>query len=141
MKTVIDYLKKHRQYEHNFKGRYFTLELIDEDIILTRENGQEHIISVNQKGWDIEINIQDILELDGIEIRFCEECGTPFDAGFMANDGGWYSCEECFEDHMDRCYGKGKWRPSEYEGEDGGWYEYLDGDEWEDTSIFYTEWY
>lgn len=141
MKTVIDYLKEHGKYEHDFKGRYFTVELIEERVLLTRENGNEHIISAKQKGWDIERDIQDILELDGIEIRFCEECGTPFDAGFMAEDGDWYSCEECFDDAMDRTYGKSKWRPSEHEGEYGGWYEYLDGDEWTDTSIFYTEWY
>jgi hypothetical protein len=141
MKTVIDYLKEHGKYEHDFQGRDFELELVGERILLKRENGKEHIIDANQKGYYIEIAIQDILELDGIEIRFCEECGTPFDAGFMANDGGWYSCEECFESAMDRTYGKGKWRPSEYEGAYGGWYEYLDEDEWEDTSIFYTEWY
>lgn len=141
MKTVLDYLKEHGKYEHDFQGRYFVLELTEKCILLTRENGQTHIILADTKGWDVEREIQDILELDGIEIRFCEECGIPFDAGFMAGDGDWYSCEECFDDAMDRTYGKGKWRPSEEEGSDGGWYEYLEEDEWEDTGIFYTEWY
>lgn len=141
MKTVLAYLRKHGKYEHDFKGRDFKLELIGERILLKRHNGTEHVINANQEGYKIETAIQDILELDKIEIRFCEECGKPFDAGFMADDGSWYSCKECFETAMDNCYGKGKWRPSENEGEYGGWYESFDGNEWVDTSIFYTEWY
>ena len=44
---------------------------------------------------------------------------------------------------MDLTYGKGKWRPIEDEDvrEYGGYYEALDGDEWVDTGVFYTEWY
>jgi hypothetical protein len=141
MKTIIDYLKEHGKYKHDFEGRAFNLDLIGESILLTTERGKEHVILVNQKGWNIESDIRDALELDNIEIRFCEECGKPFDAGFIAGDGDWYCCEECFKPAMDKTYGKGKWRPSEEEGENGGWYESLDGDEWVDTSIYYTEWY
>lgn len=141
MKTIVNYLKKHGKYEHDVKGRAFELELIGECILLRRENGKEHVISTNQKGWGIEIDIQNILEHDKIEIRFCEECGKPFDAGFIAGDGDWYCCEDCFDNAMDTTYGKGKWRPTDEEGEYGGCYEYLDGDEWVDTSIYYTEWY
>ena len=141
MKTVLDYLKEHGEYEHNCMHRYFKLTLADKHIVLTRENNSECFINTNQEGYDVELAIQDILELDKIEIRFCEECGIPFDAGYMADDGSWYSCEECFETAMNKTYGKGKWRPSEYEGEYGGWYESFDGDEWVDTSVFYTEWY
>jgi len=141
MKTIIDYLKEHGKYEHDFGGRAFNLDLIGESILLTTERGKEHVILVNQKGWNIESDIRDALELDNIEIRFCEECGKPFDAGFIAGDGDWYCCEECFDGAMDTTYGKGKWRPSEEEGENGGWYENLDGDEWVDTGIYYTEWY
>ena len=141
MKTVFDYLKEHKTYEHNFKGRYFTLELVDEYILLTKEDGEKYLIDGGHRGYEIGVEIQDILDNDGIEIRFCEECGIPFDSGFMANDGGWYSCEKCFDNAMDRTYGKGKWRASESEGENGGWYESLDEDEWVDTGIFYTEWY
>lgn len=140
MKTVIDYLKAHEKYEHDFQGRYFELILKDNQILLNYDDGWA-VIKTDLKGYEIEIAIAEILEEHGIEIRFCEECGKPFDAGFMADDGSWYSCEECFDASMDRTYGKGKWRPSEYEGEYGGWYEALNGDEWEDTSIFYTEWY
>jgi hypothetical protein len=141
MKTILDYLIEHKRYEHDVRGRAFDMELIGECILLRRENGKEHVISANQKGWDIEIDIQNILEHDKIEIRFCEECGKPFDAGFIAGDGDWYCCEECFDGAMDITYGKGKWRPSEEEGENGGWYEALDEDEWVDTSVYYTEWY
>ena len=141
MKTVIDYLKEHGKYEHDFDGRAFELEL-QEDKILLGCNGDWIIINAEQKGWVIENDIRAILEDDyHIEIRFCEECGKPFDAGFIAGDGDWYCCEECFDDAMDQTYGKGQWRPSEYEGEWGGWYEHLKGNKWEDTAIFYTEWY
>lgn len=140
MKTVLDYLKEHKKYEHDCQGRDFELELTDKDIELRYKN-ETYSILLGQTGYEVEMIIQTCLEEHGIDIRFCEECGIPFDAGYMADDGSWYSCEECFENAMDRTYGKGKWRPSEYEGEYGGWYEHLDGDEWEDTSIFYTEWY
>ena len=141
MATVLDYLKKHKKYEHDFQGRDFELELNDDQILLGC-NGDWVIINAEQKGWTIENDIRAILEDDyGIEIRFCEECGKPFDAGFIAGDGDWYCCEECFEGAMDTTYGKGKWRPSEDEGENGGWYEAFEVDEWVDTSIYYTEWY
>lgn len=141
MKTVLDYLKEHGKYEHDVKGRAFKLELIGERILLTRENGKEHVIDANQKGWDIAIDIQGILEHDKIEIRFCEECGKPFDAGFIAGDGDWYCCGSCFDEAMDKTYGEDKWRPTDEEGEYGGYYESFDGNIWVDTSIYYTEWY
>ncbi len=143
MATVIDYLKEHGKYEHDFKGRAFELELQEEDNkILLGCNGEWVTINAEQKGWSIERDISEILEDNyGIQIRFCEECGKPFDAGFIAGDGDWYCCQDCFDDAMDKDYGKGKWRPSENEGEYGGWYEYFEDGEWKDTSIFYTEWY
>lgn len=141
MKTVVDYLQANKKYEHDFQGRAFELELTDKDIELGCNN-EVYSIMLSQTGYEVEDIIQTILEEDHkIAIRFCEECGTPFDAGFMAGDGDWYSCEDCFNDAMDRTYGKGNWRSSEDEGENGGWYEYLDEDKWEDTGIFYTEWY
>lgn len=140
MKTIIDYLKEHRKYEHDFKGRAFELELTDKDIEL-RFDDETFSILLEQTGYEVEMIVQTLLEERKIEIRFCEECGKPFDAGFIAGDGDWYCCEECFDAAMDTTYGKGKWRPSEEEGENGGWYEALDEDEWVDTSIYYTEWY
>ena len=143
MKTVLDYLKEHGKYEHDFEGRAFELELNDiDDQILLGCNGDWVIINAKQKGWTVERDIQEILEDNyDIEIRFCEECGKPFDAGYIAGDGDWYCCEGCFNGAMDTTYGKGKWRPSDEEGTYGGWYENLDGDEWVDTSVYYTEWY
>lgn len=143
MKTIVDYLKKHGKYEHDVKGRAFELELneIDDQILLGR-NGDWVIINAKQKEWNAERDISETLEDNyGIQIRFCEECGKPFDAGFIAGDGDWYCCEDCFDNAMDITYGKGKWRPAEDEGEYGGYYEYLDEDEWVDTGIYYTEWY
>lgn len=143
MKTVVDYLKEHGKYEHDFKGRAFELELNDiDDQILLGCNGDWVIINAKQKGWTIENDIREILEDNhGIQIRFCEECGKPFDAGFIAGDGDWYCCCGCFDEAMDKTYGEGKWRPTDEEGEWGGFYESFDGNTWEDTGIFYTEWY
>ena len=142
MKTVVDYLKKNKKYIHDVMGRYFELELYDNgnDIGLQFEN-DGHIIPINGEDHVVEGLIQDILEERKIEIRFCEECGIPFDAGFTAGDGDWYCCEECFEDSMDKSYGKGNWRGTHEEGEWGGFYERLDGDEWTDTGVYWTEWY
>jgi hypothetical protein len=140
MKTVLDYLKEHGKYEHDFEGRAFELILKGNQILLNYKDGWA-VIKTNLDGYEIEDAITEILEDHNIEIRFCEECGKPFDAGYIAGDGDWYSCEECFKGAMDTTYGKGKWRPSEEEGDNGGWYEALDEDEWVDTGIYYTEWY
>ena len=140
MKTIVDYLKKHGKYEHDFEGRAFELILKGNQILLNHAEGWA-VIKTDMEDYEIENAIEEILEDHKIQIRFCEECGKPFDAGFIAGDGVWYCCEECFDGAMDTTYGKGKWRPSEEEGDNGGWYEALDGDEWVDTSVYYTEWY
>lgn len=141
MKNIVDYLKETGgKYVHDVIGREFELTLARNYLIC----------KFNEKGlwWrltphiDPSYVIQFELEKYGIEIRFCEECGKPYDAGYMADGGDWYCCEDCFEEAMDNTYGKGKWRGSKEEGKYGGWYEYLNDDgEWEDTSVFYTEWY
>ena len=140
MKTIVDYLKEHGKYEHDFEGRAFELILKGNQILLNHNEGWA-VIKTDLDDYEIEDAITEILEDHHVAIRFCEECGKPFDAGFIAGDGDWYCCEECFDGAMDTTYGKGKWRPSDEEGENGGWYETLDGDEWIDTSIYYTEWY
>lgn len=140
MKTIVDYLKEHRRYEHNFTGRHFELKMRDDQILINYKDGWA-VVKSDQNGYETENAITEILEENGIAIRFCEECGRPFDKGFIAGDGDWYCCDYCFDDAMDTTYGKGKWRPSDEEGESGGWYEALDGNEWVDTSIYYTEWY
>ena len=140
MKTIIDYLKEHGKYEHDVKGRAFELILKGNQILLNYLDGWA-VINAEQEGYVVENSIAEILEDHKIEIRFCEECGKPFDAGFIAGDGDWYCCEECFDGAMDNTYGEGKWRPTDEEGEYGGFYESFDGNVWEDTSIYYTEWY
>jgi formylmethanofuran dehydrogenase subunit E len=140
MKTVVDYLQEHKKYIHDCQGRYFELILEENQILLNHDNGRA-VINADLNGYEVENAITEILEDHKIEIRFCEECGKPFDAGFIVGDGEWYCCEDCFESVMDRDYGKGKWRATEEEGEYGGFYEYLDNNRWEDTAIFYTEWY
>lgn len=140
MKTIVDYLKEHGKYEHDFEGRAFELILKGNQILLNHAEGWA-VIKTDLEDYEIENAIEEILEDHKIQIRFCEECGKPFDAGFIAGDGDWYCCEDCFDGAMDQTYGKGKWRPSDNEGENGGWYEVFNEDEWEDTGIFYTEWY
>ncbi len=140
MKTVVNYLKKNKKYIHNVMGRYFELELKGDNVIL-RVKDDEWEIDACPPHHEVEYEIQEILEEHKIEIRFCEVCGMPFDAGFTTEDGGWYCCENCFEGAMDKDYGKGKWRGTDEEGEYGGFYEYFCCDEWEDTGIYWTHWY
>ena len=140
MKTVVDYLKKNKKYEHDVMDADFELELKG-DIIKLRCNEEEWSIST-ESGVDAEYDIQEILEEHEIEIRFCEICGSPMDQGYTTDCGGWYCCEDCFEGAMDTDYGKGNWRGTDEEGIGGGFYEAMDEDgEWEDTGVYWTQWY
>ena len=139
MKTVMDYLKEHKRYEHDAMGRNFILELREGDVFL-KLNEEEWLVD-GENGQEIEVCIQDILEENKIEIRFCEICGKPFDYGYTVDGGFWYCCEDCFEPTMDNDYGKGNWRGTDEEGDNGGFYEYLSDGEWEDTGVYWTEWY
>lgn len=139
MKTVVDYLKENKKYEHDVMDADFELELEGDKIKL--KHGTDEWLIDTESGLDAEYEIQEALEECGIEIRFCDECGSPMDQGFMVEDGSFYSCEDCFESAMDHTYGKGNWRATDEEGEWGGYYEYLDVDVWEDTGIFWTNWY
>jgi hypothetical protein len=139
MANVVDFLKEHKICEHNLEKRNFILELVGDEIHL-HIKGNTYKINADEGA---EVTIMDVLETEyNIEIRFCETCGKPFDAGYMVEGGWWYCCEDCFDDTMNRDYGEGKWRGTDDEGEYGGYYEYLNDDgEWEDTGIFYTDWY
>lgn len=137
MKTIKDYLEKNGSFKTYLKDREVGFMLCEDYIIVEVEDK----VAADIYELKTERDIQDMLyDNYDVEVRFCDECGKPYDAGFMAGDGEWYCCEDCFNEVMDRDYGKGKWRASDGEGYYGGWYEYLDGDEWEDTGIFYTEW-
>ena len=140
MKTIVDFLKANNYTDNKY------YEVGDASFAI---HGSTVMVSYEGEVWGIPIScmnpnakVQDVLyDNYEVEMRFCDECGKPYDAGFMAGDGEYYCCEECFEPMMDRDYGKGKWRATDEEGDRGGYYEYLDGDEWEDTGLFYTEWY
>ena len=139
--SVVDYLKTHGKYIHDVAGRAFELVLEGANLRL-KVNGDERLLQAYPVGLDVEGCVMDMLEEHGIDIRFCEECGKPMDEGFMADGGGFYSCEDCFNTAMDQLYGKGKWRCANEEGEYGGYYEHLDEDgNWQDTGIFWTQWY
>ena len=138
MKTVVDYLREHKIYEHGSDERNFTLELKDDVIHLDVNNWHMEFECTT----DINIILEVLEKYHNIEVRICEECGKPFDAGYTVDSGWYYCCEECFEEMMDRDYGKGKWQGTDDQGEYGGYYAYLNDDgEWEDTGIYYTEWY
>ena len=141
MKDIVCYLQDKKIYHHDVMDREFELELDGSDVLL-RFNDDEWIIPIGD-GSGVEREIRDILEDEyKIEIRFCDHCGIPIDCGYMIDDGSFYSCEECFEDIMDKYYGKDGWRDTDEEGEWGGYYEWLKSDgTWEDTGIFWTEWY
>lgn len=137
MKTVVDYLKENGKFV-GYIGKHEVILIPLPGYILMNLDGHNYPIDKHKA----EYAIQNILEeVDGTEIRFCEECGKPYDCGYMVDDGSWHCCEDCFEEAMDKCYGKGKWCGTEEEGCYGGFYENLQDDgTWEDTGVFYTEW-
>lgn len=139
MKTIVDFLKENKYTDGEiYKVGDVSFTMYKNSVVVMYD-GDEWAIPEN---WgSVNREIQDSLyDHYGVEMRFCDECGKPYDAGYMAGDGEYYCCEECFEPMMDRDYGKGKWRPTKDEGCFGGFYEYFGGDFWEDTGIFYTEW-
>lgn len=141
MKTVVDYLQANKTYEEEIAGYNVKLKLVGESIVLQVDDDREYLIDASGE-TNAEYEIQDILyDNYGAEIRFCEVCGIPYDMGFIAGDGDWYCCQNCFDAVMDKDYGEEGWRVTDEEGEYGGYYEYRNADgEWIDTGIYYTEW-
>lgn len=138
MKTIVDYLKQHKQFTGEVGGYKLKLKLEYLNIIMEVEDMIYCKVNVNRS--DACETLQYLFEsITEKEIRFCEECGKPYDRGFTAG-GDWYCCEECFESAMDRDYGRGNWRAAKEEGAYGGWYETLRDGRWEDTGIYWTEW-
>lgn len=138
MKTIVDYLKQHKQFTGEVGGYKLKLKLEYLNIIMEVEDMIYCKVNVNRS--DACETLQYLFEsITEMEIRFCEECGKPYDRGFTAG-GDWYCCEECFESAMDRDYGRGNWRAANEEGVYGGWYEALRDGRWEDTGIYWTEW-
>lgn len=139
MKTILDYIKENVKFKGMIGNVNLKLEMFEDILVVTRDT-HIHTKKVTEY-YDAEEFISDILSAQKIEVRFCEECGKPYDAGYIAGDGDWYCCEECFEGVMNRDYGEGKWKGVDEESEWGGFYAYLNNDgAWEDTSIYWTEW-
>lgn len=139
MKNILDYLKENKKFSGYIANKELELELVGNHIIM-KYDGNTHYINMLCK-YNEEYAISDILESYNVEVRFCEECGKPYDAGYTVDGGMWYCCEECFEYVMDRDYGKGKWHGTDEPGDYDGFYEFLnDANEWEDTGIYWTEW-
>lgn len=136
MKTFKDFLKENnKSYQCAIGSEIISFNLVDDKIKML-VNGVDEYLADNENDVD-----DFIYGNYNTEIRFCEQCGKPYDTGYIAGDGWWYCCEECFESTMDTEYGKGKWRATDKEGEYGGFYEALnDEGAWEDTSIFWTQW-
>ena len=140
MKTILDYLKTEGRFEGAINNHDIVIDISGDEVWMFRDE-EWTFIKIDNGGLDIQIHIQDYLyEFDSTEIRFCEECGKPYDAGFMAGDGDWYCCEDCFDKAMNETYGKGKWKATKVEGPSGGYYACFDGKEWEDTGVFWTSW-
>ena len=75
-------------------------------------------------------------------MKFCDLCGEPLYDGMMDpwGSGDRYLHEECFEEYMNRTYGKGRWRSVDDDGE-GGFYEAKDDNgNWYGTGAFYSTW-
>ena len=138
MKTIVDYLKQHKQFTGEIGGYKLKLKLENLNIIMEVEDMIYCKVNVNRS--DVCETLQYLFEsITEMEIRFCEKCGKPYDRGFTAEYVDWYCCEECFESTMDRDYGRGNWRAAKEEGVYGGWYETLRDGRWEDTGIYWTE--
>ena len=122
MKDILCYLSANKKFEGAIGNANVRIELFEGLVVVTC-NSHIHTFKIGNVN-NANYATQDILEKYKIE-----------------GDGDWYCCEECFEGAMNRDYGEGKWRATNKEGAYGGFYEYLnDGDEWEDTGIFWTEW-
>ena len=128
---------QNKVYEESIADHEVKLKLAKKTIVMTVD-GDRYLIKRFDDEISPETEIRDILEdIYGVNIRFCDVCGIPYDMGFMAGDGEWYCCQSCFDGEVEK-YGL---RETEEEGEWGGYYEYLNSDgEWEDTGIYYTEW-
>ena len=141
MKTLCDYVKNNGKFDDYIGEHKLVLEIDADYMHMSVDDEHKYKISIKDKFYTQDYVQDTLYEEHKTEVRFCEECGKPYDCGFIAGDGDWYCCEDCFEEVMDRDYGKGKWRGTDEEGCYGGFYESLHDDgEWEDTGIFYTEW-
>lgn len=132
IKTIFEYLKN-GEFSGSIGKHEVSIKLARNCIEMCIDK-EKYTIDL----YNAQEEIQDILYgLDKTEVRFCDECGKPYDAGFMIGDGEWYCCEECFEKIKE----EDDLRPTEEEGCNGGFYEYTHDDGTvEDTGVFWTNW-
>lgn len=84
---------------------------------------EDYIFIMNEDG-DLEVTVKGkyIIDADDIcnisqfiekfklpELRFCEHCGKPMQAGYVLENGMDYACTECFPFMMDEEYGVNRW--------------------------------
>ena len=97
--------------------------------------------------------MRQIIDVNGVEyfcdpeteMRYCTHCGKPIDCGMTDDFGEVWVHEDCFEDYMNKTYGKGNWKSTGGDKEDGAGGYYLvrddENSEWYGSGIYYTEWY
>lgn len=97
--------------------------------------------------------MRQIININGVEyfcdpeteMRYCAHCGKPIECGMTTDDGDFYVHQDCFEEYMNKTYGKGNWKETEDNEEDGAGGYYLvrddENSEWYGSGIYYTEWY
>ena len=77
-------------------------------------------------------------------MRKCATCGKLVTAGMTDQYGDFYAHEgKCFNQYMNKTYGKHQWMELGAEDALGGYYIYTDDTNnagYNDTGIFYTEW-
>ena len=83
-KTIVDFLRENGQFKGCFNGYEIILEPADNYIFVMEVSdgdklNDKYMVPISRT---IMYEIQDLLydEYD-IEIRFCSECGKPYDAG------------------------------------------------------------
>lgn len=145
MKTLTNFMNE-------LGSKRFELDYPDGYIEVFNSNGKMYAEGKNFKD-DIVVTFafedqDDLLEkcesILGFEVRFCDYCGCPFNAGYTDDDADFYNCEECFPKDMDERYGKGNWRAYDDDGDCnymGGYYEFYRDGEWQSEPSYYTEWF
>lgn len=147
MKRFCDYLQQNERFKEetfvwdpqqsNWKCHSIEARLFNGHIFFCVDNTEFFFPVFNATNS----YIQDFLmEIYGIEVRFCDECGKLIRCGFTEDDGWWYACEDCFEVGMNRRYGEGNWWATGHPHEP--YYEWREPNgEVEGLDIYYTEWF
>jgi len=110
------------------------------DFIIQFEDSEKKI---NIKFFDFN-SLMNYLEKECEDIRICNECGYPMQEGWVyENSYEHYCSKECYTADANRTWGKGNWRITGRENEEGGFLEFLDENDgqWEPLKFYWTYWY